>query len=116
MINDFSDFSGDYDPKQDVYRSRVKTPIDFVFSSKTEADESLSEVIFFSMFESALVGVIEHVNGDPAACYSQAVAIEILKEEQGLSEEEAKEAISQLIETDLGPSSPCFLNTSIIEK
>lgn len=116
MINDFNNYSGEYDPKKDPYHDRSKTKKDFEFSNEPITRDCFAEVIFFSMFESALVGVIEHANGDPAACYSQSVVLEILKEEQGLSEEGARIAINQLIETDLGPSSPCFLDTSIIEK
>ena len=116
MINDFNNFSGEYDPKKDLYRDRSKSKMDLEFSKEPITSGCFAEVIFFSMFESALLGVVEHANGDPAACYSQSVALEILKEEQGLSEEDARLSINQLIETDLGPSSPCFLDTSIIEK
>lgn len=116
MINDFNNFSGEYDSSKDPYHNRLNSSLEFVFSNEPISDESFAEVIFFSMLENALLGIIEHSNGGPSACYSQAVTLEILKEEQGLSEEDAKLAINKLIETDLGPTSPCFLDTSIVGK
>ncbi len=114
MINDFSGFTGDYDSHSDDYLDRSNNLTDFNYTSEPITDDSFAEVIFFSMFENALLGVVEHANGSPSACYSQSASIEILKQEQGLSEEAAKIALNQLITTDLGPSSPCFLDTSIV--
>ena len=60
MINDFNNYSGEYDPKKDPYRDRSKTKTDFEFLSEPITEDCFAEVIFFSMFESALVVVIEH--------------------------------------------------------
>jgi|TARA_R100000479_G_scaffold42555_1_gene19312 hypothetical protein len=115
MINNFENFSWDYDPKDDPYAKRMKTPLD-IDAVKGSEQTSYAEVIFFHQLEEALVGVVEHANGPPVACYSSAISIEILKQEHGLSKEDARFALAQLIDADLGPSAPCFLDTSIVEK
>lgn len=114
MINDFHGFTGGYDEDKDPYVGRINGLSDYEYTSEPITNDSFAEVIFFSLFENALLGVVEHFNGAPSACYSQSATIEILKEEQGLSDEDAKLAINQIIKTDLGPSSPCFLDTSIV--
>jgi hypothetical protein len=114
MINNFENFSGDYNPKKDPYVKRYNV-YDIDVSTKDFDDTSYAEVVFFNQFEEALLGVVEYANGPPAACYSQSGAINILMEQHGLSEEDAHFAITKIIATDLGPSSPCFLDTSIVE-
>jgi hypothetical protein len=112
MINNFEDFSGHYNPMKDPYKKRSSNSLDFGFTT----DESYAEVMFFQQFEDALLGIIERHDGPPCACYSQSGAITILIEEHGLSNEDAHYAITRLLETDLGPSAPCFLDTSIVER
>tara|TARA_R100000654_G_scaffold6209_2_gene16478 strand:- start:2641 stop:2970 length:330 start_codon:yes stop_codon:yes gene_type:complete len=109
MIHNFDNFSWDYDPKKDPYHKRSLTPEDY---RKTD----FSEVIFFNQLEEALVGIVELATGPPIACYSSSIASTLLQEEHGLTEQDAKFALSQLIDADLGPSAPCFLDTSIVEK
>tara|TARA_B100001287_G_scaffold273314_1_gene276535 strand:- start:3061 stop:3390 length:330 start_codon:yes stop_codon:yes gene_type:complete len=109
MINNFDNFSWHYDPKKDPYNKRSLTP-------SNGKEQSFAEVIFFHQLEDALVGIVELANGPPVACYSSSIAKAILQEEHGLSEEDAGFALSQLIDCDLGPAAPCFLDTSIVEK
>lgn len=113
MINNFDNFSWDYDPNKDPYNKRM-TIVGFDFETKGITDTAYDEVIFLNQLEDALLGVIEHSNGPPAACYSQSVSLQILKREHGLSDADAKFAIQELIKADLGPASPCFLDTSIV--
>lgn len=116
MINNFDNFSWDYNPKKDHYAKRSLTPLDIEIYNAQSQETSYAEVIFFNQLEEALVGIVEQAAGPPIACYSSAVAIAVLQEEHGLSKQDAKFALSQLIDADLGPSAPCFLDTSIVEK
>ena len=111
MINNFEDFSGDYEPHKDPYKARAISDKLDVFE-----DQNFDEVIFFQHFEEALLGILNKPDGTPAACYSQTVSINILINEHGMSEEDALYAIQRLLKYDLGPSGPCFLDTSIVEK
>jgi|TARA_R110002110_G_scaffold190000_1_gene398236 hypothetical protein len=110
MISNFEDFSWDYNPLKDPYVKRSKDPC---LSPSDEA--SYAEVIFFNQLEEALVGVVEHAGNPPTACYSSSKSLAILQDIHGLTPDAARMALSQLIDADLGPSSPCFLDTSIVE-
>ena len=109
MINNFENFSWDYNPQKDPYHKRSVTSDDY-------RETGFAEVIFFHQLEEALVGIVELATGPPIACYSSSVARTLLQEEHGLTEADAKFALTQLISADLGPSAPCFLDTSIVEK
>ena len=109
MINNFENFSWDYDPEKDPYTKRALTGGDY-------RETGFAEIIFFHQLEEALVGIVELASGPPIACYSSSVAKTLLQEEHGLTEQDAKFALSQLIDSDLGPNAPCFLDTSIVEK
>jgi hypothetical protein len=109
MINNFDNFSWDYNPQKDPYHKRSVTSDDY-------RETGFAEVIFFHQLEPALVGIVELATGPPIACYSSSIASTLLQEEHGLTEEDAKFALTQLIDADLGPSAPCFLDTSIVEK
>ena len=111
MINNFESFSGDYDPQKDPYKERSTSDALDIFE-----DQNFDEVIFFQQFEEALLGILQKPDGTPSACYSQNGSINILINEHGLSEEDALYAIQRLLKYDLGPSGPCFLDTSIVEK
>lgn len=109
MSNDFfKDFSWDYDPRQDPYAKRAK-------GFDEELIKRHTEVIFFGQLKEALVGVVEHAERPPIACYSIDMVLNIFKEKHGLGDDEAQVALDQLINSDLGPSSPCFLDSSIVE-
>ena len=115
MISNFEDFSWDYDPKADPYVQRSKSCV-HPMGSNSHFKPQYEEVIFYKQLEDALMGIVEHGDNPPVACYSSAVAIAILREHHGLSVADAKGALLQLMDADLGPSSPCFLDTSIVEK
>lgn len=116
MINNFDNFSWDYDPKKDPYNKRSLTPLDIEASHGDDGEAHYAEVIFFHQLEEALVGIVELANNPPVACYSSSIAKSLLQEQHGLSAADAKFALSQLIDADLGPQAPCFLDTSIVEK
>lgn len=116
MINNFDNFSWDYNPKKDPYAKRTQTPVDIEISNADTEDACYAEVIFFHQLEDALVGIVELANGPPVACYSSSIAKALLQEEHGLSPQDAQFALAQLMDTDLGPQAPCFLDTSIVEK
>ena len=109
MDNCFQNFSWDYSPDKDPYAGRANTPI-----KKERA--KYAEVIFFGKLEPALLGIVEHDEHPPVACYSCEGVVTLFKEKHGFSAEDAETALAQLIKSNLGPSSPCFLDTSIIEK
>ena len=112
MISNFEDFSWDYNPQKDPY---VKRSIDPYLTRGDPREPSYAEVIFFNQLEDALVGVVEHCDNPPTACYSSSKSLAILQDIHGLSPNAARLALSQLIDADLGPASPCFLDTSIVE-
>tara|TARA_R110002051_G_scaffold22406_3_gene58010 strand:- start:400 stop:732 length:333 start_codon:yes stop_codon:yes gene_type:complete len=109
MDNCFKDFSWDYRPDRDPYAERTNSPV-------KGGRAKYAEVIFFSKLESALLGIVEHDEHPPVACYSCDGVITIFQEKHGFTPEDAETALEQLIKSNLGPSSPCFLDTSILEK
>ena len=112
MIHNFEDFSWDYTPADDPYIDRQKSCFaDYEDARPTE----YKEVIFFDLLKEALVGVVQNSEGPPSACYDSSAALALLQKQHGLTAKDAMAALSQLISTDLGPSSPCFLDTSIIK-
>ena len=114
MINNFENFSWEYDPTEDPYAKRSKS--DNLMGEDDECEVRYEDVMFFNQLEDALMGVVEHAKGPPVACYSSSISLSILQKKHGLSKSDAKIALSHLIESDLGPSSPCFIDTSIVEK
>lgn len=108
MQNNFEDFTWDYNPSKDPYSKRTQTPIQ-------KGAGKFAEVIFFGRLEDALLGIVEHSENPPVACYSSDAVISIFQNKHGLSLEDAEIALDQLINSNLGPSSPCFLDTGIVE-
>lgn len=115
MINDFDGQGLDYDPMDDPYAERQ---IGFnCYDIKIDPkDGGKPKFILFSELKEALLGVVEHPSHPAVACYSSSMTISILKTKHGLTEPQAQLALEQLMDTDLGPESPCFLDTSIIEE
>lgn len=109
MKNNFEDFSWDYNPSKDPYAKRTQTPIQ-------KGAGRFAEVIFFGRLEDALLGIVEHSEHPPVACYSSEAVLSIFQNKHGLSLADAETALEQLINSNLGPSSPCFLDTGIAEK
>tara|TARA_R100001440_G_scaffold24346_6_gene39721 strand:+ start:4916 stop:5263 length:348 start_codon:yes stop_codon:yes gene_type:complete len=114
MINNFDNFSWDYNEHEDPYAKRSHNYFSIV-DGNVENSDCYAEIVFFNQLEEALLGIVEKAKGPPVACYSSSIAISILQKEHGLSKKDARFALSQIMESDLGPSSPCFLDTSIVE-
>jgi len=108
MKDSFADFSWDYSPSEDPYSKRTQTPVQ-------KGAGRFAEVIFFARLEDALLGIVEHAENPPIACYSSETVISIFQNKHGLSLDDAETALDQLVNSNLGPSSPCFLDTSIAE-
>ena len=108
MKDNFEDFSWDYQPSKDPYAKRTNSPIQ-------KGAGRFAEVIFFGRLEDALLGIVEHAENPPIACYSSEAVVSIFQTTHGLSLEDAETALEQLINSNLGASSPCFLDTSIAE-
>lgn len=109
MINNFENFSWEYNPEEDPYVKRQLTP-------KNTKPVRYEEIMFFNQLQDALVGVVEKPDGPPVACYDSLKSLAILQDEHGLDEEDARLALNQLMDTDLGPTAPCFLDTTILEE
>lgn len=108
MINNFDDFdSGRMDDLSFDRSAFMNAP-----SKPVKAPEK--PFILLAELQDALIGVIEGADTHPRACYSADMVKNILREKHDLSEELAQEAINTLIRTYLGPSTPCFLDTSIL--
>jgi len=110
MIHNFDNFSWDYNPEEDPY---IKRSISFDGDPR---EVRYAEVIFFNQLEHALIGIVDKPNDPPVACYSSAKSLRILQDEHGLSAEDARLALEQLMDTDFGPQAPQFIDTSIVEK
>ena len=107
MINNFDDFgSGRMDDLSFDRASHINCPSDSV--------EETNPFILLAELEDALLGVIEGADTHPRACYSINMVKLILQEKHDLSEALAQEAMDTLVKTYLGPSTPCFLDTSIL--
>jgi len=117
MINNFDNFSWDYNAADDPYAKRSASSFPTGGGGSVGPKEPCyTEIVFFHQLEEALLGVVEHTLGPPVACYSRSIALAILQQEHGLTPEDARFALTQLIDCDLGPAAPCFLDTSIVEK
>jgi len=116
------EFNGaDYDPAKDPYFYRQLAPTTYWgFSEDGEAKkkgggkthEGPQGITLFSELQDAYVGVVEHAQNPPVACYSCSGTITILKMRHGLNTPEAELALKQLKVCDLGPTTPCFLDSS----
>jgi len=109
MKNNFEDFTWDYNPSSDPYAKRTQTPIQ-------SGAGKFREVIFFKQLEDALLGIVEHADRPPVACYSSEAVLSLFQNKHGLSLDASEIALEQLINSNLGPSAPCFLDTGIVEK
>ncbi len=107
MINNFDDFgSGRMDDLSFDRLAHIQ-PTD-------EPDEEGKPFILLAELRDALIGVIEGADTHPRACYSINMVKIILQEKHDLTEDLAQEALDTLVRTYLGPSTPCFLDTSIL--
>jgi len=115
MINDFDGVGIDYDPMDDPFAERQ---LSFNCYGAVDGKEKGGEpkLVLFSELKEALLGVVEHPSRPAIACYSSSMTLSILKKKHGLTELQAELALEQLRDTDLGPESPCFLDTSIIDE
>jgi len=111
MINNFENFSWEYNPEEDPYVKRSN-----YIGHEDPREVRYEEVIFFNQLEHALIGVVDKPNEPPVACYSSAKSLRILQDEHGLCAEDARLALEQLMDTDFGPQAPQFIDTSIVEK
>lgn len=115
MINNFDSESFNYDPLDDPYATR-QVGVELDLSGGDETDESTTTLVLFAELKEALLGVVEHPQNPSIACYSSSMTIALLKKKHGLTEAQAGMALQELMRTDLGPDTPCFLDTSIIDE
>lgn len=119
------DFDGaHYDPSEDPYFFRQLVPTTYWgFSEKgnkrskrnNQTRKGPRGVVLFSELNDAFIGIVEHARNPPVACYSCGGTITILKMKHGLNSKEAELALSQLKTCDLGPTTPCFLDSSSLQ-
>lgn len=108
MINDFDNFSWDYNPDKDPYVKRAVHP---------DCDDArYDSIMFFDRLSKALVGVVERLDGPAIACYDCLKSLKVLEDDHDLDPDEARTALNRLIMTDFGPATPCFLDTTILKK
>ena len=120
------EFNGaDYDPAKDPYFYRQLDPTTYWgFSEKGGSEnngvgktqDGPKGVTLFAELRDAFIGVVEHARNPPVACYSCSGTITVLKTRHGLNTAEAKLALSQLKACDLGPTTPCFLDSSALQE
>ena len=120
MIFDFDsgapEFEGaNYHPSDDPYFYRQTDPTCYQgFYEKVESKKT--SMLMFSELKDAYIGVVEHPRHPTVACYSIAGTRIILKEKHGLTEDEVDLALDQLMSCDLGPATPCFLDSTVLNK
>ena len=108
MINNFDDFdSGRMDDLSFDRNAHMNEP-----AKKDRSDDK--PFILLSELRDALIGVIEGADARPRTCYSINMVKTILQEKHDLPEDVLQEAVNTLMRTYLGPSTPCFLDTSIL--
>jgi|TARA_R100001530_G_scaffold20325_3_gene16968 hypothetical protein len=114
-----------YDPDADPFFFRQLSPTTYWGFSEKGGDRKKAGgktqkgpegVTLFAELQDAFIGVVEHVRNPPVACYSCSGTMAILKTQHGLNTAEAKLALSQLIACDLGPTTPCFLDSSPLQE
>tara|TARA_R100000664_G_C2759158_1_gene148671 strand:- start:4072 stop:4437 length:366 start_codon:yes stop_codon:yes gene_type:complete len=121
MIFDFDsgapEFSGArYEPSDDPFFYRQLDPTCYTgFSEEASSSKKKSGVLMFSELKDAYIGMVEHPRNPPVACYSVSGTKTILKEKHGLNDKEIKMALDQLKSCDLGPNTPCFLDSTDLE-
>jgi hypothetical protein len=104
-----------YNPSDDPYFYRQADPTCYAgFSEEAEKTkkDSVGGVMLFSELRDAYIGIVEHPRNPPVACYSIAGTKIILKEKHGLNKREVEMALDQLKSCDLGPNTPCFLDST----
>lgn len=111
-----------YEPSEDPYFYRQLDPTTYWgFSEEAKSKPPYTKgngpkgVMLFAELKDAFLGVVDHVQTPPRACYSVAGTIAVLKTKHGLNASEAKLALEQLKTCDLGPNTPCFLDSSSLE-
>ena len=125
MINDLNsgapEFDGaHYEPAGDPFFYRQIDPTCYEkFSDAPErgANKKYSSggVLMFSELKDAYIGVVEHPHNPPVACFSVAGTRIVLKDKHGLNEKEVEMALTQLKACDLGPTTPCFLDSAPLD-
>jgi hypothetical protein len=106
-----------YEPAGDPFFYRQIDPTCYKgFSEEPEkkANKKYSGggILMFGELKDAYIGIVEHPHNPPVACYSIAGTRIVLKEKHGLDEKEIEMAIAQLQSCDLGPATPCFLDST----
>ena len=104
-----------YEPTGDPYFYRQTDPTCYMgFSEEAEGGKknSVGGVMLFSELKDAFIGIVEHPRNPPVACYSIAGTKIILKEKHGLNKRDVEMALDQLKSCDLGPNTPCFLDST----
>lgn len=108
MINNFDDYDAgrmeDLSFDRQAYMGGPPAPI----------KPTSSPFILLSELQDAFIGVVEGADTRPRACYSVPMVKTILSNKHNLTEEVARDATEALIKTYLGPSTPCFLDTSAL--
>ena len=116
MINDFDNFSWDYNPDKDPYVKRASNIHSEPREGGEEMDVRYETIMFFEQLSEALVGVVERADGPAIACYDSLKSLKILESKHKLNAKDARTALNQLMLADFGPASPCFLDTTILKK
>ena len=112
-----------YEPSEDPYFYRQLDPTTYWgFSEEVKnkppyiKGKGPKGAMLFAELQDAYLGVVEHVRNVPVACYSVVGTISILTTKHGLNAAEAKLALEQLKTCNLGPNTPCFLDSSPIQE
>lgn len=81
--------------------------------ARVELEELNPEALLADGFEEALVGVCHRFGQNPIAAYDWDACIEILKDRDGMTHEEAVEFFEyNVIEAWVGDNTPCFVSLS----
>tara|TARA_R100001079_G_scaffold75487_1_gene40443 strand:- start:4450 stop:4797 length:348 start_codon:yes stop_codon:yes gene_type:complete len=115
MISNFESGGSGYDPLDDPYANR-QVGVNLNFEDDDGDDECTTKLVLFAEIKEALLGIVEHPVNPAIACYSSSMTITLLKKKHGLTEEQANLALQELMRCNLGPNTPCFLDTSIIDE
>lgn len=72
-----------------------------------------SESLFAEGFEEAVIGIVERFNSGPLVLYDRPKCIQILKNRDGMTHEEAEEFFEyNVIGSWVGDGTPCFATLS----
>lgn len=97
--------AGDFDQAPEDYIAELREQI-----CDLAGDDARDEVLFMDGFEAALVGVVTRIGLEPIACYDLDAVLAILRNRDGMTEEEALEHFEyNLIGGYVGERTPCFI-------